>query len=78
MTIQLCINNFLSYVLTMDLLYINNFGLDLCPVVNFTGHIKMQTCVQFWTRVHILTCPVKLATRQKPLPEDTTYVSYKI
>ena len=38
------------------------YGLGLCPVANFTGHVEIRT------RVRILVCPVELATGQKPFP----------
>ena len=34
------------------------FGSSLCPVPVSTGHVAMQTRVQDWTRVRILTGPV--------------------
>ena len=39
-------------------LSLNNLGSSLCPVPMITGHIAMQTRVQDWTRVRLLTGPV--------------------
>lgn len=34
-----------------------------------TGHVRIQTRLQNWTRVHILTCLVKLTTGHRSLKE---------
>ena len=44
------------------------YGLGLCPVASFTGHVSASQRVQFWTRVRILVCLVELAIGQKPFP----------
>ena len=33
-----------------------------------TGHIGLWTCVHFWTRVRIRTCPMETSTGHKPFP----------
>ena len=42
---------------------------SLCSVYQYTGDIGIQTYVQFWTRLYILTCPMQLIhqTQSKPL-----------
>ena len=37
------------------------YGLGLCPIASFTGHVEMWTRVQNWTCVRVLACPMKLA-----------------
>ena len=36
----------------------NKLGKGLCPMKVITGHIRIRTCVQEWTRVRNLMCPV--------------------
>ena len=43
-------------------------GKDLCLVKVFTGHVKIRTRVQEWTRVCNPTCPMKTLTGHKLHP----------
>ena len=49
-------------------------GKGLCLVKVITGHVKIQTHVQEWTRVNNPTCSVITFTRHKSHPWLTIYL----